>query len=568
MYVFDSAFRVARRFATVWRKAGAAGDQSSLGTRFLYAIGLYRIELGDIAGAIRVLNRAAARAPGARSVRFALGKALYQAHQYVDASRHLLGLVRETGHPRAKALLALVLGELGLVAEAEKYAGEAAAAAPDDVLAMRAQVKVLAWRMRYGEAVVLIEHFLASGNQDDTLASWLPYYVTLQPDAEPNDAARAYALAASCLLPAVLPVPARIPRRARTRPRIGYVSGDLKRHPVAQFLEPVLRHHDCSAFDVWVYDNTTSTDMVSKRLRELGHQWRAIVHRDDASTARLIANDGIDMLIDLSGHTEGHRLGVFGRRPAPVQASWLGFPASTGLASMDWRIVDNYTVPCESDFPGTEQPLRLPVVFACFQPQHSAAMPVTATGGPVLGSLHKFEKLNPDVVAVWSRILASEPTARLLIARDEFDPMVARWILGEFKAHGIASERIEVRRLAPGGREFDSALAGIDVLLDAFPWSGHATCSYALAAGVPVLTLAGPTHAGRMVASVLAAAGFNRFIATTRDHYVQLALSITTQVNALREERLARAAAFRQSRACDGAAFTRDLEAAFRSVLG
>ncbi len=437
--MLNAVLRAGQRVGLAWRKSSAMRQHGPFGTRVLYALGLLRIELGDLPGAIRVLSRAVARAPTANVVRFSLATAHYQARQFVEASRQLLVLVNETGNPRARALLAMVLGELGLVDEAENHASEAAAAAPWDALAIQAQVKVFARRMRFADAVGLIEKFLTAGGHDSVLASRLPYYLTLQPDAEPEHMARACALVSTKLfLPAAYePVRRQSRRRSSARPRIGYVSGDLRKHVIVRFLEHVLRHHDRSEFEVFLYDNTASPDAVNERLRAIGHRWRTIVGQDDDEAARRIAADEIDLLVDLSGHTDGHRLGVFARRPAQVQATWLGFPGSTGLATMDWRIVDRWTVPDGSAFPGTERPLRLPTVFACFQPQDSEPLRAAATGGPVFGSVHKLEKLNADVVTVWSRILVGDPSARLLIARDQFDPLVARWILREFRERGI-----------------------------------------------------------------------------------------------------------------------------------
>ncbi len=353
------------------------------------------------------------------------------------------------------------------------------------------------------------------------------------------------------------------------RIRVGYVSADLRRHPVGDALALVLREHERARFDVHVFDSTQRIDEATSQLQAIGHSWHRIANLADESVVRLIRNAGIDVLVDLSGHTRDARLSVFARNPALHQLSWLGFPGAIGLESIPWQVVDRYTVPDGLPFPGGARPLRLPRVFACYAPPlpRQPADPALCEVSTVFGSVHKFEKLNLDVIDCWARVLAGDPSSRLLLARDDLDPIVARNLVRQFGRRGIDPARIDIRRLERGGANVDATLEEIDILLDVFPWSGHTMCCFALSRGVPVVSLAGRFHAGRMVASVLSAAGLQDMVAASVDDYVRIASSMAANRRQLRRTRHERSTGFRASIVCDGEAFTRDLESAFVSLV-
>lgn len=503
----------------------AWADRVPWRARWQHLRGLREQSAGRYEQAVACYRRGLAHAPAARGLSFSLAYALHLARRHLEASRALIDLLRHAEVPRARALLSIVVGEMGMVDEAERHARKACTDAAKDPFPVQALVRALSWQLRHREAVAAIEGFLDAVKPNRVLASWLAYNITLQPDASVADIERATALVTRSLFPDASRAPTVLRHRRGTRIRVGYVSADLRRHPVGEALMPVLANHDREAFDVHLFDGTERSDATSACLRDSGHAWHRVGGLADATVVRMIRRVGVDVLVDLSGHTRGERLSVFARRPAPRQLSWLGFPNTTALPCMDWRVVDAYTVPEGAAFPGSERPLRLPRVFACHVPrgdvptEHGHCDP----RGPVFGSVHKFEKLNADVIACWAALLIAVPDSRLLLARDEFDPLVARWIVASFSRHGVDPARVEVRRLGPGGTDVDAVFDEIDLLLDAFPWSGHVTCCHALSRGVPVLTLAGAFHAGRMVASVLTASGFPEMVAASVDDYVRRA---------------------------------------------
>jgi predicted O-linked N-acetylglucosamine transferase (SPINDLY family) len=556
-----------REFAEAMREARV--DRVPWRARWQHLRGLRHQTAGDYAQAVACYEAGLRIAPNARGLSFSLAYALHLARRHLEASRLLLALLRRDEVPRARALLALVVGEMGMVDEAERHARAACAAAVRDAFPVQALVRALSWQLRYREAVAAIEHYLATVKPNRVLASWLAYNITLQPDAGVAEVERASALVARSLFPEASRTPAVLRHRRGERIRVGYVSADLRRHPVGEALEPVLAHHDRAQFDVHVFDGTGRPDATSTRLQRTGLAWHRIAGLADATVVRMIRRAGVDILVDLSGHTRGERLAMFAQRPAARQLSWLGFPNTTALPCMDWRVVDAYTVPEGAAFPGTERPLRLPRVFAAFVPRGDAPTDAGRCDprGPVFCGVHKFEKLNDAVIACWAALLDAVPESRLVLARDEFDPLVARWIVGAFRSPGVDPRRVEVRRLGPGGGDVDAVFDEIDVLLDAFPWSGHVTCCHALARGVPVITLAGEFHAGRMVASVLTVTGYNDMVAMGVDDYVRRGARFAAERDQLRAARPARARTFRASVVCDGAAFTRDLEQAYRRVV-
>lgn len=350
--------------------------------------------------------------------------------------------------------------------------------------------------------------------------------------------------------------------------RIGYVSRDLKAHAVVHFFEPVLAHHDRGRFQVWCYSDTEQPDAVTERLRGLADHWHAVAGWNDRRLHDQIRQDRIDVLVDLGGHTENNRLGVFAHKPASLQLSWIGYPNTTGLSAMDYRIVDVHSA--ADDQPGSEALLRLPRVFACYRPHGHApevsALPALATGQLTFGSLHRPEKLNGVVIALWSRLLQSLPGARLLIARDELDAWQQRRISREFATHGIDAARLLLRQL-DGSRSFLEEYADIDVHLDVHPWSGHTIACSALWQGVPTITLEGKSHAGRMVSSVLTAVGLQDLIAKDAADYQRIAMELAADVAALAGLRASLRERVANSPLRDEQGFTRALEDAISRAL-
>jgi predicted O-linked N-acetylglucosamine transferase (SPINDLY family) len=359
--------------------------------------------------------------------------------------------------------------------------------------------------------------------------------------------------------------------RGMDRLRIGYVSADLRGHSVAYFIEPVFRHHDRTRFEVHCYDNWAKSDDVTERLRGLVDHWRPVHALDDDALERLILDDRIDLLIDLSGHTLGNRLAVFARKPAPVQATWIGYPQTTGLAAIDYRITDAYLdPPGETDAFGTERPWRLPECAVCFVPQQDAPPPglppCAARGTVTFGSVNQYFKLTDGVVAVWARILEATPESRLRIVVEHGErPPIAAAVRARFAVHGVVGERIEVRGrtdIAGFFRQMDE----IDIALDPFPYNGGTTTYQSLWAGVPVVALAGRTAIARCGVMILSAVGLPDLVASDENDYVAIATRLAGDPRRLRALRASLRDRYRASSLHAPERFTRTLEDAYDAM--
>lgn len=354
------------------------------------------------------------------------------------------------------------------------------------------------------------------------------------------------------------------------RLRVGYVSGDLRGHSVAYFVESVLEHHDRSSFDAVAYYNQTQVDAVTERLKAHCARWRVIANQSDDAAEQCIRDDGIDILVDLSGHTGSDRLPLFARKPAPVQVTWLGYPNTTGLDAMDYRLTDAVAdPPGASEGRHTEALWRLPGCFLCYRPPawiDAAAAPVPATS-ITFGSFNNSSKIRPGVVAAWARILAGVPGSTLLLKMRAFeDPLAREDLRTRFAHQGIAPHRLLLVGKVADEAGHLARYAGVDIALDTFPYAGTTTTCDSLWMGVPVVTLAGVTHAGRVGASLMNAAGLGELVANSIDEYVNLAIDLATNPRRLQAQRKGLRERVAASPLTDGARFTRDFEAALREI--
>ncbi|WP_175923751.1 tetratricopeptide repeat protein [Burkholderia latens] len=356
--------------------------------------------------------------------------------------------------------------------------------------------------------------------------------------------------------------------RARHRPlRVGFVSGDLRQHPVGIFVESVFAHLDRARIEPHVYVTSDEEDAITARLKPRAAAWRSIAGCAAAAAARTIHDDGIDVLVDLAGHTQASGLAVFGWKPAPVQASWLGYFASTGSDAIDYFIGDAKTLPADEAGHFVEQPWHLPDSYLCFTPPaYDVAigpLPMAANGHVTFGCFGKLVKLGDDVVRVWSRILHALPGARLLLkARELEQPAVRDATAARFARHGIDASRLLFDGASPRA-EYFAAYNRIDVALSPFPYPGGTTTAEALWMGVPVLGMKGGRFVTHICESLLHAAGMPDWIAGNEDDYVEKAVEAAqdgARLAALRATLRARTLA---SPLCDAARFARNLEDAF-----
>jgi protein O-GlcNAc transferase len=321
--------------------------------------------------------------------------------------------------------------------------------------------------------------------------------------------------------------------------RIGYVSGDFCEHAVSFFTEPVLARHDRTRFEVSCLSAGTRDDDVTKRFRERADHWLDLAGVSDAQAARLVREHGIDILIDLSGHTALNRLGVFARKPAPVQAHWLGYMNTTGMEALDYRITDARLDPRgESDGYYTERLVRLPLACA-FQPPSGCPdvgpLPSSVTEVFTFACLNRPAKITPEVVEIWARILSAVPNSLLLLARADNSTVQTR-IIGLFGRHDVHDSRLRfVSKLTLD--DYLRLHSGIDLALDPFPYNGGATSCHSLWMGVPFVALRGERYMGRMGADLLEAIGLTEFVAAGPDQYVEIAVTLANRRRELAELR-------------------------------
>ena len=355
------------------------------------------------------------------------------------------------------------------------------------------------------------------------------------------------------------------------RLKIGYVSADFWGHASAFFLVPLLEHHDPAQVEIYCYARVLRPDETTRRMQQHIARWRSTVGLTDQQVAEQIRDDRIDILVDLKLHTGFNALQVFAQKPAPVQATWLGYPGSTGLETIDYRLSDPYLDP-----PGTdesvysEQTIRLPDTFWCYDPLDGRdasvnALPAKATGRITFGCLNTFCKIDVQVLSLWAEILRAQPASRLLLLAHEGLPR--RHTLGQFEKLSIPPERIEFVSPRPRPRYLE-LYHDIDLALDTISCNGHTTTLDSLWMGVPVVTLAGRTAMTRAGLCQLMNLKLPELVAATPQEYVRIALELSRDLPRLAELRATLRKRLEQSPLMDAPRFARAMEAAYRQMWG
>lgn len=354
------------------------------------------------------------------------------------------------------------------------------------------------------------------------------------------------------------------------RLRVGYVSPDLRRHPVGYFLEPLLAHHDGRAVEVFCYSTNSVEDELTARLRRGANHWRSLFGVDDAAAAERVREDRIDILVDLSGHTGGNRLLLFARKPAPVQVTWLGYPDTTGVPAIDCLLGDWHICPEGDDRFYTERVVRLPHSYLCCSPPEGAPdvapPPALSRGCVTFGCLNNLSKVTEEVIALWGEILRAVPDSRLFLKTAALDdPGVRQRVAGLFASQGIESGRLEMAGKTSRSEHL-AAYHQVDIGLDPFPFNGGTTTMEALWMGVPVVTLAGDRYVSRVGASQLRVAGLEELVAGTPEEYAAIATALAGRVGRLAELRAGLRDRLLASPLCDASRYARGVEAAYREM--
>ena len=351
--------------------------------------------------------------------------------------------------------------------------------------------------------------------------------------------------------------------------RIGYVSPNFREHAVSYFFGSVLAAHDRRLFHTVCYSDVQHEDAMTERLKRAAGSWHDCSGDSDDLLAQRIRADRIDILVDLTGHTERNRLQLFARRPAPVQITWNGYANTTGMSAMDFRISDPVVdPPGMTDHFHAERLLRLPEVYMVYCPPADAPpvgdLPAARDGRVTFGSMNALSKLSAPVVQLWARILHALPEAGLLLVTVPAGRTRER-LAGLFAAHGIDVARLEMHDRLPQ-QEFLRMHHRIDIALDPFPFSGTTTTCQSLWMGVPVITLSGRVHASRVTTGMLTSIGLTELIAGSEDEYVNIATHLAENIGKMAELRSSLRQRMLNSPLTDAGRFTRNLEDAYRTV--
>lgn len=363
------------------------------------------------------------------------------------------------------------------------------------------------------------------------------------------------------------------PPRSPNRPlRIGYTSADFRHHAVASFFAPVLAAHDRKSLQIHLYGEVRKPDAITERLQGMADHWLTTCDLDAPALAARIRADGIDVLVDLAGLTAGARLDAFAFRPARVQLTWLGYPATTGLdarTGLDGRIADAWSDPPGlTDAHFTERIHRLPSGFTAYRPLDEAPPPAKRSGPLTFGSFNNAAKISDAAVALWVRALNAVPGSRLLLKNHALaDRYIQRELRERFARAGLAGERLDLKPATAAYNDHLLAYGEIDIALDTFPYHGTTTTCEALWMGVPVLTRLGATHASRVGGSLLSRLGLTAWIADSDDAFVAKAVSSAQDRAALAALRNELRPLMASAPLFDPAAIARDLEALYRKLV-
>lgn len=366
-----------------------------------------------------------------------------------------------------------------------------------------------------------------------------------------------------------------LPQRENTpgKIRLGFLSPDFYGHSVSFFISPILKYLDRSKFEVFCYSDVIKEDATTAKIRKLADHWVACTSMNDDQVCEYIRQDEIDILVDLVGYMGAGRLGVFARRAAPIQVSYLGYPNTSGLRQMDYRLSDEWSDPKGEAEPFyTETLYRLPKGFLSYQPTDSAPavskLPALHQHKPVtFCSLNIFQKITDVNYRMWSQILKQLPESRLIIKSKQLgEKALHDDLLGKFRAYGVDTDQIEILAWTPRQSDHLKLLEQVDICLDSYPYAGTTTTCEALWQGLPTVTLAGNNHRSRVGVSILNQVGLENWVATREQEYVSIAIAKANALEELSQIRSGLRDRMKQSALVDHALFCRQLEDAFAAM--
>jgi predicted O-linked N-acetylglucosamine transferase (SPINDLY family) len=542
-----------------------------------YSLGRSFMSLGQFETAIENFQQALRLRPDYIEAQTNLAATLVELHRYDAAILWMeRALALDATRPELHFNLARALRDRSEPEEIERRLRQALELQPEYPEARVELALLLLNLSRRDEAIEHLRYTVETSPEStlgiSSLLMTLNYDPDLAPEALAEEHRRLGAVITAQAASLSRPAPRARDLDPERRLRIGYLSSDFRTHSCAFFIEPLFRSHDRTQVEIVAYSGTSGEDATTERIRSLVDRWQPVRFLNDETVADRIAEDGIDILVDLAGHTSGGCPLLLAMKPAPVAMTWLGYPNTTGLAAVDYRITDAYAdPPGVTDRFHTERLLRLEGGFLCYPPPSDApgcGLAETAgDGSPVFGCFNTALKLNGAVAACWSQILAAVPGSILKLRALQFRyPEATEAARALFVSNGISPDRLSLSPWRASIGEGLADYAGIDVALDPFPYNGTTTTCEALWMGVPVVTLAGHAHAGRVGVSLLRAAGLERqCVASSIEDYVQKAGSLAGDPAQRRRWRTELRPSLAKSSLMDAERFAREIEQALRA---
>ena len=457
----------------------------------------------------------------------------------------------------------------GDITKAEISARQALAGAADPAAAQRWLGTVLLQDGRVAEARAAFAAAIAANPNDEQ--AWTDDLFAANYDPTLDEAAlKACYVAWGRRFVPVRAAKLAAPALGGRRLRVGYVSQDLRLHSIRHFLSPVVPHHDRAKVETFAYASVARPDAGTAALRPLFENWRDASALDDAALLDAIRRDGIDVLVDLAGHTAATRLKLFARRAAPVQVTWLGYGGTTGVPEMDYYLGDAQMLPPGAEAALTEKPWRLPRACFAYDPPTDmpdpGPLPALAAGYVTFASFSRLVRLNDDVIAAWARILGAVPKSRLFLNALAFvDAGAVARMQARFAKYGIAPERLELRYTRPQPKTWD-AYRTVDIALDPFAHNGGVTSFEALWMGAPLVSLRARPPLGRYGDCLLSALNLADWCTDTLDAYVARAIAAAHDLDRLAALREGMRIRMRASVLCDGPGLAAAMDAAFREM--
>ena len=499
------------------------------------------VTLGQPADAVVAAQRAVKEAPGLAAAHDNLGLALFQLNRFDEAEQSLQQSLKL--NPK----FANAWNNLGQVYQRQNRLAEAAGAYQHSVELDPS------FSLPFSNLIFCM-HFGSQWSREAIFAAHVQW-------------ARQFESPIAALAPKVRPSTG----SAKARPRVAFISPDLCNHPVSVFLKPLIANWPHDQFDLGFYASVRGQDETTQWFKEHANSWCDIHAMSDEAAAGRIAQDQVDILIDLAGHTGGGRLLVLAHRPAPVQIAWLGYFDTTGMSSVRYIVADPVCVPPALEHLFTEKVLRMPDGFVCFEPPATGPepgpLPALANGYVTFGSQNQLAKITDSVIALWSELLGSMPGARLLFQAKAFnDSQVVDRYARLFENHGVNASRIDFLP-STTMRGILNNYRRIDIALDPFPCAGGTTTCEALWMGVPVISLLGDRFGGRHSASHLSNVGLPDLIAFDPKQYLELAHSLASDLPALKAIREQLRNRLLASPLCDGPRFARHFAEMLLSVM-